>query len=118
MASRPDDIRPVDARGTLSVVTPGGRSLSLVADGETLRLELPGWRDARTALPRSFRGRVRAARLLADHLTRLGLTLRLETSGRAVFSLGHDAQPTWLARLLRLGAADLPVSAVREFFRG
>ncbi len=118
MASRPDDIRFVDAHGTLSVVTPGGRPLSLVADGETLRLELPGWGDARTALPRSFRRRAQAARFLSEQLAKLGLTLYLEAPGRTSIAVGYNARPTWLARLLGLGAVHLPLSAVRQLFEG
>ena len=52
MASRPEGFRPVEAQGTLSLDTPGGRSVNLVAEGEDLRLEFEGWRTG----PRGCRG--------------------------------------------------------------
>lgn len=118
MASRPDTFRPVDAHGTLRVDTPGGRSLDLVADGETLRLELPGWSDARSVLPRSPFGRARAARFVANLLATHGLTLRLESAGQPVLQLGHNTPPSWLARLFGLGPVNLTISALRRILRG
>lgn len=117
MASRPERIRPLDAHGSLRIDTPSGRSLNLVAEGDTLRLELPGWGDARGALPRSLGGRIRAARLLADSLSTHGLTLSLESAGRSVVRFGRNASTSWLARLLGLGSTDLSLSALRHLFR-
>lgn len=117
MASKPDHFRPIDAHGALRLDAPSGRSLDLVANGETLRLELPGWGDARRLLPRSLIGRARAARFLADTLATHGLTLSLESAGQPVLRLGYDTPPSWLARVLRLGATDLSISAIRQIFR-
>lgn len=118
MASRPENIRLIDAHGTLRLDTPSGRSLDLVADGDTVRLELPGWSDARSVLPGSIRARARSVRILADLLAMHGLTLILETAGQPALRLGHNTPPSWLARLLGLGATDLPVSTIRLLFRG
>lgn len=117
MASKPEALRPIDAHGSLRIDTPSGRSLNLVADGETLRLELPGWADARGALPRSLGGRIRAARLVADALSMHGLTLNLESAGRPVVRFGRDASTGWLARLLRLGATEVSLSSLRLLFK-
>ena len=117
MASRPEATRPVDAHGSLRVDTPAGQSLDLVADGETLRLELPGWSDVLTVLPNSFRGRTGAARAFADLLAIHGLTLILEAGGRPVVRLGHNVRPSWLARLLGIGANDLRFSNLRLLIR-
>ena len=103
--------------GTLRIDTPGGRSLNLVADGETLRLELPGWGDTRGVLPRSVRGRVRAARFVADSLSMHGLTLSLESAGQSVVRLGHNTPASWLSRLLGLGPTSISVPALRLLFR-
>jgi hypothetical protein len=118
MASRPEHFRPVDAHGTLRIDTPSGRSLNLVAEGETLRLELPGWADTRGVLPRSLRGRIQAARFVANLLSVHGLTLSLESAGRAVVRLGHNTRASWLARLLRLGPTSVSVPALRLLFQG
>ena len=117
MASRPEPFRPVDAHGSLRIDTPSGRSLNLVADGEMLRLELPGWGDARNILPRSLRGRIRAVRTVAGLLATHGLTLRLDSGGECVVRLGHNAAASWLARLVGLGPVNLPVSALPLLFR-
>jgi len=117
MAPRPEDVRPVDAHGTVRVDTPAGRPLDLVADGENIRLELPGWRAARELMPRSFRGRRRSLHVLAKLFSAHGLTLSLESGGRPVLSLGHNVSPSWLARLLGLAPANIPVSAIGVLFR-
>jgi hypothetical protein len=44
------------------------------------------------------------------------LTLSLEKAGKSEIRLGHNAAPTWLARLLGLGAIHLPLSSVRLLF--
>mgnify|MGYP000340834861 CR=1 FL=1 len=117
MAPRPDDVQPVEARGLLRLDTPEGHSLNLVADGDTLRLDLPGWREARAVAPGSFRGRKNALNLLAKGLTAHGLRLSVESAGKPVLLLGYETAPSWLARLLGLAPACIPMSAVRMLFR-
>lgn len=117
MASRPEDFRPVDAHGTVRVDTPAGRPLDLVADGGNLRLALPDWGAARELMPRSFRGRRRALQVLATLLAGHGLTFSLESGGKPVLRLGYNTSPSWLARLLGLAPADIPVSAIGVLFR-
>ena len=117
MAPRPEDVRPVDAHGTVRVDTPAGRSLEAVADGDNIRLELPGWRTAREFMPRSFRGRRRALHLFANLFATHGLTFTLESGGKPMLRLGHDVPPSWLARLLGLAPAYVPVSAIGVLFR-
>ena len=117
MASRPEGFRPVEAQGTLSFDTPGGRSVNLVAEGENLRLELDGWRDVREFMPRSFRSGRQSLRTLADVFAMHGLTLSLESAGRPILRLGHNASATWLARLLGLAPAYIPVSAFALIFK-
>lgn len=113
MAPRPDTFRPVDAYGTVRIDTPGGRALNLVADGEKLRLTVPNMQSAREISPRSFRTSRRAVRSLACALATHGLALRLEADGTPLLWLGHNVAPNWLARLLRLGPVNVPVSAIR-----
>jgi hypothetical protein len=117
MAPRPEPLRPLDAHGSLRIDTPSGRSLNLVAQGEMLRLELPGWGDARRVFPVSLRGRIRAVRSIAGLLSAHGLTLSLESAGHLVARLGHNTSANWLARLLGLGPVNLPVSNIRRLFR-
>lgn len=117
MASRPESFQPVEAHGTLRLDTPAGRSLDLVANGEELRLELPTLREARGIMPRSFRSRRRALRFLASLLATHGLALSLEAGGKPVFRVGHRVTPSWLARLLGLAPAYVPVSAIGLLFR-
>ena len=108
---------PVDAQGTVRLDAPTGRSLALVADGDTLRLDLPGWPEARAMLPGSFGARGRLVRRLGNGLAACGLTLSLESAGKPVFQLGRDVRPSWLARLLGLGPGRMPLSAIGLFFR-
>ena len=117
MAPRPEVFRPVDAEGTLRLDTPSGRSLKLVADGTNLRLDVPRWADARVMLPRSFRGRRQSIRSIANMFATHGLTLSLESAGKPVLRIGHNTAPSWLARLLGLAPAYIPVSALRLLFR-
>lgn len=117
MASRPEVFRPVDAWGTLRIDTPGGRPLELVAEGQVIGLELPVWQDIRAALPRSFRARRRTVRLFANVFSTHGLTLSLESNGESVFRLGYNTSPNWIARLLGLAPAHVPLSAIRMVFR-
>jgi hypothetical protein len=117
MASRPEAVRPVDAHGTVRLDTPGGSTLNLVADGENLRLELPGWHAARELMPRSFRGRRQTLRAFAELFATHGLTFNLESGGTPLLRLGHDASPNWFARLLGLAPAQVPVSAIGFLFK-
>lgn len=117
MASRPEPFRPVDAHGSLRINTPSGRPLNLAAHGEMLRVELPGWGDARGILPRSLRGRIRAIRTVADMLAAHGLLLSLELAGEPVVRLGHGTASSWLSWLLGLGSTDLSIKALRALAR-
>lgn len=101
----------------LRLDTPGGRSLALIVDGESLRMEVPGWRDARELMPRSLRGRRQSLRLLAKLFATHGLTLSLESAGKPVLRLGHDAAPNLVSRLLGLAPAYIPLSAFGLLFR-
>ena len=117
MASRPEACLPVEVRGALRLDAPTGRSLELMADSNTLRLDLPGWPEARAMIPRSFGTRARTVRQLATVLTSYGLTLSLESAGKPVFRLGCNVRPSWLARLAGLAPARIPLSAIRMLFR-
>ena len=113
----PDALMPVDAQGSLRIDGPTGRALALMAEGDTLRLELPGWPEARAMMPRSSALRGRAVGRLGRALEAYGLTLSLESAGKPVFQLGQGVRPTWLARLLGLGPARIPLSAIALFFK-
>ena len=117
MAPRRSEFRPIEAQGNLRFDTADGHSLNLVADGENLRLDLPGWREARAVAPRSFRGRKQVLGLLAKGLATHGLTLSVESAGKPVMRLGYETSPNWLSRLLGLAPAYVPVSAIRMIFR-
>ena len=112
-APRPDSLLPVEVQGTLRLDTPGGQALALVADGDVLRLALPGWREARSLMPRSFRERRQALHAIARTLSLYGLSLSLEFRGQPVIGLGHQTRPSWLARILGLAPAHIRFSAIR-----
>ena len=116
MASRPEARRPIDAQGMLRIDTPDGRSLSLAAGGETLRLEAPG-RPELWALLRSPLGRRECLRVLANMFATHGLTLSLESRGKPILRLGHNVAPSWLARILGFSPAYIPVSAIGVLVR-
>lgn len=115
MASRPE--RPVAAEGTLRFDTPSGRSINMVADGESLRVEMPSLGDARTLWPRSYSDRKRAMHSIANVFAMHGLTISVESAGKSVLRLGHNASPSLLARVLGLAPAYIPFSAIRVLFR-
>jgi hypothetical protein len=117
MASRPESYRPIEAHGTLHLDTPGGGSLDLVANGEELRLALPDLREALAVMPRSLRGRRRALHFFASLLATHGLALSVEAAGRPVLRVGHRVTPSWLARLLGLAPAFIPLSAIGLLLR-
>lgn len=117
MALMPDVHMPVDAQGSLRIDGPTGRSLALMAEGDTLRLELPGWPEARAMMPRSFGARGRAIGQLGHVLSACGLTLSLESAGKPVLQLGQGVRSSWLARLLGLAPARIPLSAIALFFK-
>ena len=102
---------------SLRLDTPGGHSVNLVADGDKLRLEIQGWREIREFMPRSFRSARDGLRSCAALFSSHGLTLILESAGKPIFRLGHNTSASWLARLLGLAPAYIPVSAVGFFFR-
>ena len=110
-------LMPVDAQGSLRIAGPTGRSLALRAEGDTLRLELPGWPEARAMLPRSFALRGRALGHVSRALSAYGLTLSLESAGKPVCQIGQNVRPTWLARLIGLAPARIPLSAITFFFK-
>lgn len=113
----PDASLPVDAQGKLRIDAPTGRSLELTADGDILWLELPGWPEARALMRASLGARAQTLARLGKVLGRHGLMLSLESSGKPVFQLGHGVPPNWFARLLGLGPARVPLSAVALLFR-
>ena len=117
MASRPEGYRPVEAHGALRLDTPGGRSLALVASGVELRLDLPDLQEVRAIMPRSFRGRRRALRFFAKLFATHGLKFSLESRGRPILRFGHSVAPSWLARLLGLAPAYVPLAAIGLLFR-
>lgn len=117
MASRPEGYRPVAAHGTLRLDTPSGRSLDLVANGVELRLALPDLQEARAIMPRSLRARRRALRFFASMLATHGLAFSLEARGKPLLRVGHRVTPSWLARVLGLAPAYIPLSAIGLLFR-
>ena len=116
-ASRPDLFLPVEAQGSLRLDAPNGRTLELIADGDTLELDVQRFRDIQSMVPRSARLRGQCTRALADTLSIYGLTLRVVSAGKSVFELGRKASPNWLARLLGLAPARVPLSAIALLFR-
>ena len=113
---KPDIELPVEAQGTLRLDTPDGQVLALVADGDVLRVALPGWIGAQGLAPRSFRERRRLVRAAARALSTCGLTLSLEAADRPIARLGSGAKTNWLARLLGIAPAHIPVSAIRFYW--
>ncbi len=116
-ASRPDISLPVEAQGHLRLDAPSGRTLDLVADGDTLRLDVESFEDIRSMIPRSARLRGQSTRTLGAVLSTYGLTLNVVSAGKSVFEIGRQAEPNWLARLLGLAPARIPLSAIGLLFR-
>ena len=117
MASRPDFFRPVDVQGALCLDTSSGQTLKLVADGTNFRLDVPHSVNVRPLLPRSFRGSRESIRFIASALASHGLTLTVESAGKAVLRVGYNTTSSWLARLLGVAPAYIPFSALRLLFR-
>lgn len=111
-APRPDTNLPIEAQGHLRLEAPTGRTVMLFAEGDVLRLELKGWSEAKSLAPRSGAARRQATRALARALSACGLTLHVEAAGSAVCQIGHGVRPNWIARLLRLAPARVPLSAL------
>ena len=107
-ASKPDLFLPVEAQGQLRLDAPSG---------DTLRLDVHSFRDIQSIVPHSARLRGQSVRALANVLSIYGLTLRVISAGKSVFELGRDARPNWLARLLGLAPARIPLAAVGLLFR-
>ena len=116
-ASRPDRSLPIEAQGRLRLDAPTGRALDLIADGDTLTLEVRSFRDIKSLVPHSARRRRHSARTLAGVLETYGLTFRMTSLGKSVFEVGQKTRPNWLARLLGLGPARIPLSAIGLLFR-
>ena len=114
---RPETRLAVDAQGHLRLESPTGRTLDLVADGDSLHLEVSGWEDIRSLVPGARRARGRMIRVLANILATCGLTLSLESAGKPVGRVGHGVRPSWLARVLGLAPARIPLTAVALLFR-
>ena len=108
---------PVEAQGHLRLDGPGGGTLDLVAEGETLQLDVEGFRDIRSIIPRSARLRGQYVRALGKVLNTYGLTLAVVSAGKSVFEIGRTARPNLIARLLGLAPARIPFSAIRFLFR-
>ncbi len=111
MARRPDIFLPLEANGQLRLDAPTGRSLDLVADGQTLRLDIPGLQELRT-MSMPFQSRARTVRVVAAVLASHGLTLVMESAGKSVLLVGSSVRPNWLARLLGLAPARIPLAAI------
>jgi len=116
-APTPERKLPVEARGHLRLDAPSGRTLGLVADGETLRLNVPGWRDLVAVVPRSARFRGQSIRALGNVLSTCDLALSVESAGSVVCRVGRNVRRNWIARLLGLAPARIPVTAVRLLFK-
>jgi len=117
MASRPELFLPVEAQGELRLDAPTGRSVGVVADGDVVRVDMPGWRELRAAMPGPARSRRQLVRSMARILKIYGLTLQVESGGTTVASLGRGVSANWLGRLTGLAPAHIPLSAIRFLFR-
>ncbi len=113
MAFRPESTLRVDALGAVRLDPPVGRPLHLVADGSRLRVELPSFPEAMRVFRHFPKGRGRALRTAGSALSTYGLTVSLESAGSPVLQLGYDAEPNWLAQLLGLAPARVPLSSLR-----
>lgn len=111
-AHRPEVFLPVEAHGSLRLDMPGGQALDLVAEGARLRVDLRGLAETGAMMQGSWRDRVRSLRLASTTLSIYGLTLSLESAGKAVVRFGGNTKPSWIARLMRLGPVHLPLSAI------
>jgi hypothetical protein len=108
---------PVEAQGSLRLDAPTGRAIAVVADGDTVQIDVPGWPELKAMMPGASRSRSQALRLLSDVLRTYGLKIRFESAGRTFLQLGHGTTTTWLARFLGLAPADLRFAAIRVYFR-
>lgn len=100
---------PLALDGVLSLALEGIPQCALEGRGERLTLRIPRLRFARVLLPGLGTRRARPARVsaLAAWLRAADLTLDVELRGRRVASLSRGSRPTWLARVLALGAFEI-----------
>ncbi len=115
--SAPDLSLPVEAQGHLRLDAPSGRTLELVADGDTLTLEVPTWADLNGLSPSALRARLATARNLSAVLSTCALTLKLTTRDRVFLELGANVKPSWFSRLIRIGPVRFRSPLIGLFFR-
>lgn len=108
---------PVEAHGQMRLESATGRRVELVAHGDKLVLNVPGWPELRDLMPRSMRARSRTLRTMDRALTTYGLAFSLEFDRKPVFQLGRDIRPSFLAHLLGLAPARITFSFVRLIFQ-
>ena len=110
--SVPDLHLPVEAQGHLRIDAPTGRTLDLVANGDTLTLDVPTWADLKGLSSSALRARLATVRNLSAVLSTCALTLKFTTRDRVFLELGANVKPSWFSRLTRIG----PVRFKRAVF--
>ena len=95
-----------ECNGTVEV-TVDGLSLSLVAEGQDLRLETDRPGAIFRRINSSKTQRIQATRRLAEDLYRTNLTLRIRTKGRTTVVLGRDARAGVASKLLGIPHLEL-----------
>lgn len=86
--------------------------MHLTAEGSTVRLTVPGWPELRLLAGQPGRRRRRSLHVAGTVLEGLGLALRVEMAGRVILGIGPGMRTNWLARLLGLAPARVPMSAI------
>ena len=115
--SRPEFYLPIEVQGALRLIAPTGRPVGLVAEGASLRLDVPGWRELTALAPMSFRSRRKTLRRAAAALAAGGLTFSVESRGRLVLQIGEGVRTSLIGRLFGLTGAHIPFSGIAALFR-
>jgi len=93
-------------------VTVGGARAHLLARGNVVEIDLD---QPRRFVSAAGFGGWRSLRLLAVQLDRLGLTVRIQSRGAALMTLGRQARASMVGRLL--GAPHLEISGRLSLWR-
>ena len=106
---------PVDIHGGIDLESPAGRSVRLAADGASLRLSVPDWRDLQSMGPRSLLAQRRALARAVQLTSLLNVGLAIDVRNQNVMRIGRGARTSLLVRLLGLRDASISLGNALRF---
>ena len=113
----PEPYLPIEVQGALRLVAPTGKPVGLSAEHDTLRLDIPGWRELRAIAPMSFIAQRRTLRQASAALNTCGLRFNVESRGRLVLQIGSGVRTSLIGRLLGITGAYIPFSGIAALLR-